>query len=97
VWDGTFKSAWTNNPAWVFFDIVTNDRFGLGNRIPLDWVDKWRLYQIARYCDQLVSDGMGGQEPRFTCSLYLQSRADAYKVLQDMAGMFRGISFYAAG
>lgn len=97
VWDGTFKSAWTNNPAWVFFDIVTNDRFGLGNRIPLDWVDKWRLYQIAQYCDQLVSDGMGGQEPRFTCSLYLQSRADAYKVLQDMAGMFRGISFYAAG
>lgn len=97
VWDGTFKSAWTNNPAWVFFDIVTNDRFGLGSRIPLDWVDKWRLYQIAQYCDQLVSDGMGGQEPRFTCSLYLQSRADAYKVLQDMAGMFRGISFYAAG
>lgn len=97
VWDGTFKSAWTNNPAWVFFDIVTNDRFGLGNRIPLDWVDKWRLYQIAQYCDQLVSDGMGGQEPRFTCSLYLQSRADAYKVLQDMAGMFRGISFYVAG
>jgi len=97
VWDGTFKVAWTNNPAWVFFDIVTNDRFGLGNRIPLDWVDKWRLYQIAQYCDQLVSDGMGGQEPRFTCSLYLQSRADAYKVLQDMAGMFRGISFYVAG
>ena len=97
VWDGTFKAAWTNNPAWVFFDIVTNDRFGLGNRIPLDWVDKWRLYQIAQYCDQLVSDGMGGQEPRFTCSLYLQSRADAYKVLQDMASMFRGISFYAAG
>lgn len=97
VWDGTFKSAWTNNPAWVFFDIVTNDRFGLGNRIPLDWVDKWRLYEIARYCDQLVSDGMGGMEPRFTCSLYLQARADAYKVLQDMASMFRGISFYAAG
>lgn len=97
VWDGTFKSAWTNNPAWAFFDIVTNDRFGLGNRIPLDWVDKWRLYQIAQYCDQLVSDGQGGQEPRFTCSLYLQTRADAYKVVQDMASMFRGISFYAAG
>lgn len=97
AWDGTFKAAWTNNPAWVFFDIVTNDRFGLGNRIPLDWVDKWRLYQIAQYCDQLVSDGLGGREPRFTSSLYLQSRADAYKVLQDMASMFRGISFYAAG
>lgn len=97
AWDGTFKSAWTNNPAWAFFDIVTNDRFGLGHRIPLDWVDKWRLYQIAQYCDQMVSDGMGGMEPRFTCSLYLQSRADAYRVLQDMASMFRGISFYAAG
>lgn len=97
AWDGTFKVAWTNNPAWAFFDIVTNDRFALGNRIPLDWVDKWRLYQIAQYCDQLVSDGLGGQEPRFTCSLFLQTRADAYRVVQDMASMFRGISFYAAG
>jgi len=97
VWDGTFKSAWTNNPAWVFFDMVTNDRFGLGDRIPLDWVNKWRLYEIAQYCDQLVSDGMGGMEPRFTCSLYLQTRESAHKVLQDMASMFRGISFYAAG
>lgn len=97
VWDGTFKSAWTNNPAWVYFDIVTNDRFGLGDRVPLDWVNKWRLYEIAQYCDQLVSDGMGGMEPRFTCSLYLQTRESAHKVLQDMASMFRGISFYAAG
>lgn len=97
VWDGTFKSAWTNNPAWAFFDIVTNDRFGLGNRLPLDWVNKWKLYQIAQYCDQMVSDGQGGFEPRFTCSLYLQTRADAYRVLQDMASMFRGISYYAAG
>lgn len=97
VWDGTFKPAWTNNPAWIFSDMVTNDRFGLGHRIPLDYVDKWRLYQIARYCDQLVSDGQDNMEPRFTCSLYLQTRADAYKVLQDMASIFRGISFYAAG
>ncbi|WP_353089219.1 host specificity protein J [Stenotrophomonas sepilia] len=97
VWDGTFKSAWTNNPAWVFFDMVTNDRLGLGDRIPLDWVNKWRLYEIAQYCDQMVSDGMGGMEPRFTCSLYLQTRESAHKVLQDMASMFRGISFYAAG
>lgn len=97
IWDGTFKSGWTNNPAWAFFDMVTNDRFGLGHRIPLDWVDKWRLYQIAQYCDQLVSDGQGQMEPRFTCSLYMQTRADAYRVLQDMASIFRGISFYAAG
>jgi predicted phage tail protein len=97
VWDGTFKPGWTNNPAWIFFDMVTNDRFGLGHRIPADWVDRYRLYQIAQYCDQLVSNGEGGMEPRFTCSLYMQTRADAYKVLQDMASMFRGISFYASG
>ncbi|HFF5960583.1 TPA: host specificity protein J [Stenotrophomonas maltophilia] len=97
VWDGTFKSAWTNNPAWVFYDIVTNDRFGLGHRIPQAYVDKWNLYAIARYCDQLVSDGVGGMEPRFTCSLYLQTEAEAFRVLQDMASIFRGISFYAAG
>ncbi|MGV1119132.1 host specificity protein J [Xanthomonas translucens] len=97
IWDGTFKPAWTNNPAWVFYDLVTNDRFGLGHRIPAAWVDRWRLYQIAQYCDQLVSDGVGGQEPRFVCNTYLQTRQDAYKLLQDMAAVFRGITYYAAG
>lgn len=97
VWNGTFKSAWTNNPAWVFYDIVTNDRFGLGNNIPAAWVDAWNLYQIAQYCDEMVSDGFGGQEPRFTCNVYMQTRADAYKVLQDLAAVFRGVSYYAVG
>jgi len=97
IWDGTFKSAWSNNPAWVFYDIVTNDRFGLGNVVAPEMVDRWRLYQIAQYCDQMVSDGQGGQEPRFTCNVYLQSRQDAYKVLQDLASVFRGISYYAMG
>lgn len=97
VWDGTFKSAWTNNPAWVFYDIVTNDRFGLGNNIPAAWVDVWNLYQIAQYCDEMVSDGFGGQEPRFTCNVYMQTRSDAYKVLQDLAAVFRGVSYYAVG
>ncbi|MBO9790414.1 MULTISPECIES: host specificity protein J [Xanthomonas] len=97
IWDGTMKPAWTNNPAWVFYDLATNDRFGLGHRIPAAWVDRWRLYQIAQYCDQMVSDGQGGQEPRFTCNVYLQTRQDAYKMLQDMAAVFRGITYYAAG
>lgn len=97
IWNGTFKSAWTNNPAWIFYDIVTNDRFGLGNHIPAAWVDVWNLYQIAQYCDQMVSDGMGGLEPRFTCNVYMQTRTDAYKVLQDLASVFRGISYYAVG
>ncbi|MCS3807793.1 host specificity protein J [Xanthomonas sp. 4461] len=97
IWDGSFKPAWTNNPAWVFYDMVTKDRYGLGHRIPAAWVNRWRLYQIAQYCDQMVSDGMGGQEPRFTCNMYLQTRQDAYKMLQDMAAVFRGITYYAAG
>jgi predicted phage tail protein len=97
IWNGTFKSAWTNNPAWVFYDIVTNDRFGLGHRIPAAYVDRWKLYQIAQYCDQMVSDGLGGLEPRFVCNVYLQTRQDAFKLLQDLASVFRGISYYAVG
>ncbi|MFA1289987.1 host specificity protein J [Xanthomonas axonopodis pv. nakataecorchori] len=97
IWDGTFKSAWSDNPAWVFFDIVTQDRFGMGNTIPMAWVDRWRLYQIAQYCDELVSDGFGGMEPRFTCNVYLQTKADAWRVLQDLAAVFRGITYYAQG
>jgi len=97
IWNGTFKSAWTNNPAWVFFDMVTNDRFGLGHRIPAAYVDRWKLYQIAQYCDQMVSDGLGGLEPRFVCNVYLQTRQDAFKLLQDLASVFRGISYYAVG
>lgn len=97
IWNGTFKSAWTNNPAWIFYDLLTNDRFGLGSHIPQAWVDAWNLYQIAQYCDEMVSDGFGGLEPRFTCNIYMQTRADAYKVLQDLASVFRGVSYYALG
>lgn len=97
TWDGTFKLAWTDNPAWIFFDLVSNDRYGLGERIPAGWLDKWGLYQIARYCDELVPDGFGGQEPRFTCNVYLQTAADAYRVLQDLASVFRGMAYWASG
>ncbi|SSW68526.1 hypothetical protein AGI3411_03718 [Achromobacter agilis] len=97
TWDGTFKLAWTDNPAWIFFDLVTNDRYGLGERIPAGWMDKWGLYQIGRYCDELVPDGFGGQEPRFTCNCYLQSSADAYRVVQDLASVFRGMAYWASG
>lgn len=97
AWDGTFKPAWTNNPAWIFYDLATNLRYGLGRYISAAQVNKWNLYNIAQYCDGMVSDGMGGQEPRFTCSLYLQKQADAYKVLQDLAAVFRGISFWGGG
>lgn len=97
VWDGTFKPAWTSNPAWIFRDLVLHERYGLGNRIASSQLDKWALYAIAQYCDQLVSDGKGGTEPRFTCNLYLQSRKQAYAVLQDLASVFRGISYWGGG
>lgn len=97
AWDGTFKTEWTDNPAWCFYDLVTNTRYGLGNYIPAAQVDKWGLYTISQYCDQLVDDGFGGQEPRFTCNLYLQSRAEAYKVINDLASCFRAMVYWASG
>lgn len=90
-WDGTFKWAWTNNPAWVFYDIVTNARYGLGRRITTNLVDKWTLYQIAQYCDAKVSDGAGGTEARHLCDLYISQRTDAWTVLMDLAAIFRGM------
>ncbi|WP_252090582.1 DUF1983 domain-containing protein [Pseudomonas sp. MWU13-3659] len=97
VWDGTFKQAWTDNPAWVTYGITTNDRFGLGRRIKPWMVDKWELYRIAQYCDQLVPDGRGGQEPRFTCNLNLQGKAEAWSLLRDIAGIYRGMTYWAQG
>jgi predicted phage tail protein len=97
TWDGTFKTAWTDNPAWIFYDLVLNDRYGLGKLVDASMIDKWNLYQIAQYCDVTVSDGKGGQEPRFTCNAVIQSRADAYKVLQDLATVFRGIAYWGPG
>lgn len=90
VWNGTFKWAWTNNPAWVYYDIILSERFGLGNRLTAAQIDKWSLYQIAQYCDQLIPDGYGGMEPRFLCDLYIQSQADAWTLLMDIASIFRG-------
>lgn len=95
VWDGTFKNAYSNNPAWCFYDIVTKNRYGLGDFIGEGTVSKWQLYAIGRYCDELVPNGFGGTEPRFTCNLYLQTREDAYKVLTGMASIFRGMTYWA--
>ncbi|HCF6297726.1 TPA: phage tail protein [Pseudomonas aeruginosa] len=97
IWDGTMKQAWTNNPAWITYDISTNARFGLGKRIKPWMVDKWEMYKIAQYCDQLVPDGKGGQEPRFLCDLNLQSRAQAWTLLRDIAAIYRGMSYWAQG
>lgn len=97
TWDGTFKPSWTDNPAWIFYDLATHPRYGLGHLVDPALVDKWELYRIGQYCDGLVDDGMGGQEPRLTCNVYLQVQADAYKLLNDLSSAFRGISFWSNG
>lgn len=96
VWDGSFKEAYTNNPAWVFYDLALHPYYGLGERIDATMINRWSLYRIAQWCDQLVPDGkgQGGMEPRFTCNLYLQKQADAWAVLQDLAAIFHGLAYW---
>lgn len=96
-WDGRFKLAWTDNPAWCYYDLITNNRYGLGKYIDSSLVDKWTLYEVSKYCDTLVPDGMGGLEPRFTCNVLINSKEEAYKVLDDMASIFNGLTYYSAG
>lgn len=97
AWDGTMKEAWTNNPAWVTYGICTQDRFGLGRRIKPWMVDKWELYRISQYCDQMVPNGADGVEPRFLCDMNLQGKADAWSLLRDIAGIYRGMTYWAQG
>ena len=94
MWDGLFKEAYTDNPAWIYYDIITAKRYGLGDRISPNMVDKWTVYALGVYCDQLVPDGLGGQEPRFTCNVYLQKTSDAYEVLSSLSGVFRAMAFW---
>ena len=94
MWDGSFKRAYTNNPAWIYYDLCTAKRYALGDRLTSVMLDKWSLYRLGQYCDQKVSDGKGGQEPRFTCNVYLQSTEDAYSILTKLAGLFRAINFW---
>ncbi|WP_235891692.1 DUF1983 domain-containing protein [Klebsiella spallanzanii] len=97
IWTGVFKWAWTDNPAWIFYDLIVTDRFGLGNRLTSENIDKWTLYQVARYCDEPVPDGKGGDgtEPRYLCNVYIQDRNDAYTVLRDFAAIFRGMTCWS--
>ncbi|WP_368927151.1 host specificity protein J [Serratia marcescens] len=99
TWDGTFKTASTNNPAWITYDLMINDRFSIGTRVKAEnlALTKWDLYQIGQYCDQLVPDGRGGdgKEPRFLCDVYIQSQEDAWNVLRDIASIYRGSTFWA--
>ncbi len=92
-WDGSFKYAWTDNPAWILYDVVTHKRYGLGERVGSS-CDKWALYEIAQYCDEIVDDGFGGKEPRFTCNLYLKDQIEARKLLDNLCSCFRGIPIW---
>lgn len=99
IWDGTFKATkeWSDNPAWCYYDLVTAKRYGLGEFVSESQVDKATLYVIAKYCDEMVPDGFGGMEPRFSCNLYLQTREDAFKILTDMVALFAGMLFWSSG
>jgi len=98
-WDGTFKEQklWTDNPAWCYYDLLTNKRYGLGDYISEDDVDKWTIYELAKYCDELVSDGEGGFEPRYVCNLRITEATDSYNALQNFSSIFRGFTYYMGG
>lgn len=97
VWDGTWKRAWTDNPAWVFRDIIVNRRYGLGARVPVENVDKWGLYAIAQHCDGMIPDGFGGMRPRYTINVCIKNPAAAYDVLASIASNFRGFAYWGSG
>lgn len=94
TWNGVFKWAWSNNPAWVLYDLIMNQRYGLDQRelgIP---VDKWSLYEVAQYCDELVPDNRGGMEPRYLMDVVVQSQVEAFQLVRDICSAFRGMTFY---
>jgi hypothetical protein len=99
IWNGTFSSEkkWTNNPAWIFYDLLTNKRYGLGNYFNENLIDKWSLYEIAKYCDEMIDDGKGGLEPRFTCNTVIQGSKSAYDLLQDLVSIFQGMMYWGNG
>lgn len=97
IWSGAFKQEYSNNPAWVFYDLITNERYGCGELIDEASVDKFALYEVGRYCDELVSDGRGGTEPRFAVNVNINNRGEAYDVLNSLAAAFRGMLYYAGG
>jgi hypothetical protein len=99
VWAGDWAPTkkWTNNPAWILYDIISNKRYGLGQYVREEFIDKWSLYEIAQYCDELVSDGEGGFEPRFSCNVVIADRTDAYQLLLSLTSVFRGMMYFGNG
>lgn len=94
TWDGTWKKAWSNNPAFVLYDLITNQRYGLDQKELGIALDKWSIYEAAQYCDQKVPDGKGGTEPRYLCDVVIQNQVEAYQLVRDICSIFRGMSFW---
>jgi predicted phage tail protein len=97
IWNGTFTEAWTDNPAWIFYDLLTNKRYGLGDNIDESQIDKYGLYVIAQYCDELVDAPDGNQEPRYTINTVINSQQEAYNLLASIASAFRGMIYWSGG
>lgn len=97
TWDGTFQIGWCACPAWAYYDLVTTERYGLGNYVDAAQVDKWSLYTISKYCNELIADGFGGTEPRFSCNVWINTRQEAYKLLNDFTSIFRGMAYWGTG
>ena len=97
VWDGTFKMAVSDNPAWILYALLTNERWGLGEFIKPNQINKARLYEIGRYCDEEIDDGYGKKEKRFAINTQIQERSDAYRLISDICAVFRGMAFWAGG
>jgi predicted phage tail protein len=97
IWNGTFQTGWCSCPAWAYYDLVTTGRYGLGNYVDASQIDKWSLYTISRYCNELIDDGFGGEEPRFSCNVWINSRQEAYKLLSDFTSAFRGMAYWSTG
>lgn len=99
IWDGTFgAAAWTSDPAWCLWDLLTSERYGLGSHIPVATLDKWSFYSASQYCSELVPTGTGSQtEPRFSCNVSIQNLAEAYKLINDLCSVMRCMPYWSAG
>jgi hypothetical protein len=101
-WDGSFELRWTDNPAWILYDLLTNERYGLGRYIDESQINKWQLYKIGRFCDAVdengyfigVSDGVGGLEPRYSCNVMIKDATKVYDSIVSIANLFRGAVYF---
>ena len=98
IWSGTFGAAqWCSDPAWILWDLLTSTRYGFGDHIQAAQLDKWAFYAASQYASELVPNGFGGQEPRFSCNVNIQTAEEAYKLINDMCSVFRAMPYWSTG